>query len=388
MNYKSQWQTSDLSQAMLGAITQFASKQCLRKRDDKVLFNGFWRNGSHQNVCAWLDKATWHDIKTGDSGGCKDFAKLAFNMSLPEFMRRFGQYSTRIDIGKIFDQASKRPPTTPKLCRPVNEIWQELCKRDLHRTDFAAQWLINERGFTSPRTCIGSGFANLSEDDIELFEPMHRGFLKGRLAVGAQLVAPIRSINSDEVKNLFFRTIDRVDKAEKSRLLTGAGAWSEPDGTPRAFGFPHLIKEFPNIVLCEGMADYFAAEFLLASNEKWLPIGASNADGLKKWALWLSKSKYPGQVSIVYQLDSDDDGEFTSNETGPSMAVKAMQVLKENNIRACFFNWEFYVDTTTTQPETIGDLADSIQQEARLKECSHDHLNFCFETALTYQGII
>ena len=346
------------------------------------MFNGFWRNGNHQNVCAWLDKATWHDIKTGDGGSCKDFAKTAYNMSLPEFMKSFGQPSDCLDIAQIFRQAPQKQPDTPIITKPPNEIWEQLIKRDQGREDLAAQWLINERGLKSPRRWIGSGFANLLSDDLDLFEPMHHNLIKERLATGPQLIAPIRSVHSDEVKNLLFRTIAKVDKKDKSRLLTGAGGWSDPDGTPRAFGFPHLIEEFPNIVIFEGMADYFAGELLLASNEKWLPLGGCNADDLKKWALWLSKRKYSGRVNIVYQLDQNEEGEPTAEETGPMMAVKAMQIFQDNGINAEFFNWQFYLENTTNHPENITDLADSILQDARLQECAPDHLSYCFELTL------
>lgn len=200
MNLQNQWDTADLSRAMLQAITRSADERCLSQKQDKILFNGFWRNGSHQNVCAWLDKATWHDIKTGDGGNCKDFAKTAYNMSLPDFMKAFGQPSDNLDIAQIFKQASQKMPTAPLITKPAHEIWEQLCKRDQHREDLAAQWLINERGFRSPRRWIGSGFANLTGDDLELFEPMHHNLIKERLAAGPQLIAPIRGVHSDQVK--------------------------------------------------------------------------------------------------------------------------------------------------------------------------------------------
>ena len=389
MQHKHKWDSSDLSQAMLAAIEQSADHRCLSRNKDKINFNGFWRNGNRPNVCAWLDKATWSDAKTGQGGGCKTFADVAFNLSLPQFMHKFGNasknknsvYGERLDLVSAF--AGKAPPA---LTIPVNDIWQELCRRDNTRVDRAAQWLADTRGFESPRTWIGPGFANLMQEDLELFEPQHQKLIEHRLALSPQLVAPLRGVHSERVNNLFFRAIGDVPKDEKSRLLTGAGGWKEPDDSPRAFGFPHLIKDFPNIVLCEGMADYFAAEVLLADNEKWLPIGASNADSLKKWALWLSKSKYSGRVTIVYQPDPDDEGEFGTEMVGPKKAVEAMRVLYENNINARFFNWTLYLKHTTTHPDRVADLADSLKLDHELKEAGGGHLNCCFEIALRWDG--
>lgn len=327
MQHTHKWESYDLSQAMLKAIECSADPRYLSRSSDKINFNGFWRNGNRSNVCAWLDKATWSDAKTGLGGGCKDFAKVAFNLSLPEFMGQFG-HTSRAESSVSRDKLDIAVKNTPKLTKPVDDIWQELCRRDQPRSDLAAQWLADRRGFGSPRRGIGSGFANLIDEDVELFAPQHQNFIKHRLSLGPQLVAPLRGVHSDKVNNLYFRAIDDVSKDEKSRLLSGAGGWTESDNSPRAFGFPHLIKDFSNIVLCEGMADYFAAELLFADNEKWLPIGASNAESLKKWASWLSKNKYPGKVTIVYQLDPDDDGELGTEKVGPHKAIEAMQVLQ------------------------------------------------------------
>jgi len=388
MQHKQKWNSSDFSQAMLTAIERSADPRYLKRNHDKITFNGFWRNGNRPNVCAWLDKATWSDAKTGLGGSCKEFAKVAFDLSLPQFMLKFGdsstdgyEYGDRIDIEAAFEKESP-----PKLTKPIDDIWKELCERDLSRADFAAQWLANKRGFESPRSWIGSGFANLTKEDIELFEPQHRSLIEHRLSLGPQLVAPLRGVDSDKVNNLFFRAMGEVPKDEKSRLLTGAGGWKEADGSPRAFGFPHLIGDFSNIVLCEGMADYFAAEVLLADNEKWLPIGASNADSLKKWALWLSKSQFSGRVTIVYQLDPDDEGELGTEQIGPKKSIDAMQVLNATKIDARFFNWTTYLRHTTAHPERIGDLADSLKLDHELKEAGAGHLNRIFEIALTYDG--
>lgn len=272
------WNVMDLSHAMANAIFQRANGRFLRQRDDIVRFNGFWRNGDKQNVCAWLDKATWHDAKTGDGGGCKEFAKVAFNMSLSEFMQQYGQ--------KIAQENQKHFKTTLSAnalaVGYVDSIWKQLCTRDQHRHDHVGQWLEQKRGLTQPRSFIGSGFTNLYDEDVNLFASEHHGLIRQRLSLGPNLVAPLRGVHSDTVLNLLFRAIAPIAKDQKSRLLTGAGGFGDSEN-PRGFGFPHLIKDFPNLVLCEGMADYFAAELLLDANKEYLPIGAPHADGIVNW---------------------------------------------------------------------------------------------------------
>ena len=367
------WKTCDFSQAMSTAIAQQASQRLLRKEGNTVKFNGFWRDGDKQNICLWLDKATWHDAKTGEGGGCKEFAKTAFNLSLPEFMTRYGQVS----IEQLPQKSFKKTITLP-LTKPVHQIWTQLQEKDLHRPDKAAEWLIEQRGFEKPRVHIGSGFSNFDLHDIHLFETQHHSLMTHRVSLGPQLIVPIRGVHSDQVQNFFIRAIGNVAKEEKSRLLTGAGGWKEPDGSPRAFGFPHLIHDFPNLVLCEGMADYFAAECLLRENEKYLPIGASNAAALMMWAEYLARIKYAGQVIVVYQLDSSHDGSVSVKEIRPSKAIEAMRIFKDSGIKANLFNWLLYIENTTTQPSKINDLADSLSLESINRECGHNHLNTCF----------
>ncbi len=340
---------------MKNAVESHSNRKYLRTHQNKIMFNGFWRNGDKQNICLWTEKATWHDAKTGEGGGCKEFAKTAFNINLAEFMERFGSVlsanSMPIPVKKVLDGPKK-------LIKPVDEIWLALQKNDQNRTDLAAEWLSKERGFDSPRKLIGSGFTNLDVNDIKIFEEQHSKLIKHRITLGPQIVAPLRSMHSDHVQNLFFRCIDEYAKEEKSRLLTGAGGWSEPDGSPRAFGFPHLVHNFPNVLLCEGMADYFATECLLDCSHNILPIGVTNAGALVNWANWLITSKYQGKVFILYQLDSDRSGEVSCKGTGQTKAIEALKILLANNLRASLFDWPLFLKQTKAHEHRPSDIAD------------------------------
>jgi hypothetical protein len=353
MYLKEKWSVADFSNAMENSARSMADKRFIRASNDKLIFNGFWRNGDKSNICIWLKKATWADAKTGEGGGCKDFAKIAFNLTLPEFMNRFGQ-SSHLPYFRTTKVTSKQTQHDQSL----HDIWSKLLGTNKSHLKLAERWLSSERGFNSPREYIGSGFSILEKNDIALFNLQHHSFLNQRLSLGHQLVVPLRSVLSNKVVNLFFRALPNVDKNEKSRLLPGMGGWSESDGSPRGFGFPHLINDFSKLILCEGMADYFAAECLLECAGNYLAIGAANASALINWANWLSMTKYKGSVIILYQLDRDQTGTISSSSIGQSKASQTLKTLLENRISALLFKWPSFLKKTLAYEHAPNDIAD------------------------------
>lgn len=376
MDKTTKWTTFDFSNAIKNAVLSNASNNFLSVKSDKVLFNGFWRNGDKQNICLWLDKATWHDAKTGEGGGCKEFAKTAFNLELREFMTRYGQ----LPLEKPIQESLRKAPSTP-LTKLVSQLWAQLQQKDLHRPDKAAEWLSEQRGFDKPRVHIGSGFSNLDLSDVQLFESQHHRLIAHRVSLGPQLIAPIRGPHTDQVQNLFIRALGNVPKEEKSRLLTGAGGWSEPSGSPRAFGFPHLIHDFPNLVLCEGMADYFAAECLLGNEHKYLPIGAANAAALPKWAQYLVDTKYYGRVILVYQLDINNHGMVAASQTGQLNATNSAKILRTAGIKTELFNWVFFLKMIPGLKIIPRDLADICLDKDNTNQLSNIFTRFISEKA-------
>ena len=374
------WDTADYSQALSNAICQNADDRFLSKDGQKFKFNGFWRNGTKQNVCAWIDKATWHDAKTGEGGGCKEFAQVAFGMSLKEFMDKYG--SAQYQAQAFIHISKELSPKTEYSSSYVNLLWHQLQKHEPHKTDDASKWLSSIRGIANPRIHIGSGYINLINDDAALFEKEQQDFIRTRTEKGQIVAVPLRNVHSDKVQNLFLRIFSNIDKAEKSRLLPNCGGWGNLTDGLRAFGFPHLIDEFPNIVLCEGMADYFAAEYLLDGNEKHLPLGAANADALIKWAQWLAEKNYKGYVHFIYQLDSNDEGKISKTEIGPKKALEAAQILLNAHVKAKPFNWFSYLNHTTKNSNNINDIADSLENERLNNECGQEHLQFIFQHCL------
>ena len=219
---ESKWVLRDLSQAMANAVFKHAHPRFIRENGDCLKFNGFWRNGDKQNVCLWRNNATWHDAKTGEGGGCKDFAKTAFHMTLPDFMRQFGNNTSAhmmgetIDIRKIFSEINSTLPN-----KPINLIWSQI--NNTAPNNLAITWLEGERGFKNVSEYVGSGFRCLQDKDIRYFESIHHDFLKHRISAGSQLMVPLRSTLWDEVKNILSRTISHCDKDAKARLLPNVG---------------------------------------------------------------------------------------------------------------------------------------------------------------------
>ncbi len=391
MHSSKKWEISELSQAMARAIFQKAHSRFIRQDGDTVKFNGFWRDGDKQNICVWLSKASWHDAKTGEGGGCKEFAKIAFNMTLPEFMKHYGDIKPK-DGAVSYHKFSPEEPQTKSAnalaVGYVDEIWQELSKRDLKRSDQAALWLEQERAIINPRSYLRSGFANLFPEDIELFDKSHHSFIKQRLLLGPHILAPMRSMDSAQVENFFFRAMLPISKDQKSRLLSGVGGLSNSSGKMRAFGFPHLISDFNKVVMVEGMADYFSAEYLLDADEKILPIGAPNADSLIKWAQEFVRIDYHGQVVIIYHIDANKKDELSTKEIGPAKAIQAAQVLQKHHIPVQIFPWPYYLKNSTAKSHKVRDLADSVKQQFIDKECSVEHLKETFYLSLSNQGAL
>ncbi len=373
------WNVDELSQAMANAINQNASDRLIKQQGDVVKFNGFWRNGNKQNVCAWLNKATWADAKTGEGGGCKEFAKVAFNLNLPEFMERFGSQKSHQPYPEIKRSNNKELQRTP-LVKPIEQIFQELSRNDNAKNDRASNWLQHDRRFIDPRSYIGSGFANLTQSKISFFDTQHRAFVEQRLQVADQIVVPLRAPHSSHAQNLFFRSISPCAKEDKSRLLPNAGGWQETDETPRSFGFPHLINEFSNLIICEGMADYLACELLLDREHKFLPIGAGSATALPKWAHWLVDNKFNGFVLIIFHLDQDKHGNLSDIGIGQDNAVKCANHLHSAGIKAKLFPWLRFMKRLNNFTE-VRDLADVFKIELELEHLQKIFLQTIAEEA-------
>jgi hypothetical protein len=257
-------------------------------------------------------------------------------------------------IKQYRQQSRKNPIFTESL----NAIWVKI-QKDNHTISKAADNFLEARGFINPRSCIGSGYVELSSSLCDLFSSSHKIFLLDRMNHGPQMLVPIRSITSDSISNLFVRSIAPKSADQKSRLLPEKGGWHDEEKNPRAFGFPHLIHEFEHLILFEGMADYFAGEYLLDHDHKFLPLGVPSASFFPKWAELLVQQKYEGRVTIVYQLDRQN-GKLSINAVGTKFGAEALKILRNHSCKATAFDWPSFVEKIHHQVDmqTIGDIAD------------------------------
>ena len=358
MNSNTHWNVRDLGNAMRNAVLRHANPRLTKERNNKILCNGFWRDGDKQNVCIWPDTATWKDIKTEEGGGCKKFAEHAFNLSLPEFMERYGN---------LFSPQLKKHREVPNnnkfITESLNVIWKKILK-DNHLVSRAADNFLEARGFINPRTCIGSGYVELKTEHCDFFTSSHAAFLRDRAEQGTQLLVPIRDISSEQVSNLFVRNLAPQSLDQKSRLLPNMGGWHDDEKNPRAFGFPHLVHEFNHLLLFEGMADYFAGEYLINHDHNFLPIGVPSASFFPKWAELLVNRKYNGSVTIIYQLDRQN-GKLSIDAVGTKFGAEALKILRNHRFKATAFDWPRFLEKIYHQVDmhSVGDIADICQSQ-------------------------
>lgn len=87
MSNRTTWTSEDYGAAMIRCCEERADN--IRRTKDGVRCAAFYRGGDDDNLCVSEAKGCYHDQKTGESGGAKDFAGL-LGMKLPEFMDRYG----------------------------------------------------------------------------------------------------------------------------------------------------------------------------------------------------------------------------------------------------------------------------------------------------------
>ena len=326
------WTLDHFNHAMRSAIEKNANKRFLRTRGDKILFNGFWRQGNKQNVCAWINKATWSDMKTGEGGGVKEFASVAFNQSLPEFMASYGPADSQI-VTPIEFKAEEIVECD------LDRIFKNLTAKRKEIQDCATLWLETVRGIDNPREKIYSGFENIAPSDAIFFPLGLKSFIASRTVNGHHLVAPLRSPKSEKIENFFFRKLNFkeqfVDPAEKSRLLPGVGGLSTDDNLPLGFGLPHLAPDAGMVVLCEGFVDTLCMEAMLEEYLHITVIGSPSAKFLPKWSQWLADNS-KATLCVVCHLDEETN---RGRGIGQTSALKALQVYRNSGKEAHLFSW-------------------------------------------------
>ena len=128
-------------------------------------------------------------------------------------------------------------------------------------------------------------------------------------------MAPLRSASTGDVSALQCRAISPATTKENKRRFVGET--TDFSGTPRAYGFPHLVVAGSTVVLTEGMADTWAAESLLPPDV--VVVGATTAGSMVKLAPFLKQAK---SVVVVRHMDAlSGDG---AGQRGAKAVVDAL----------------------------------------------------------------
>lgn len=92
-------------------------------------------------------------------------------------------------------------------------------------------------------------------------------------------------------------------------------------------------------------------------------------------------------MTIVFHIDVNKKNEISSKETGPLKAIQAAKILRGQRVSIQLFPWSDYIKNTTTKPQQIRDLADSVEQAMVNQDCNLEHLKEVFQRFLTFKGV-
>jgi hypothetical protein len=166
-------------------------------------------------------------------------------------------------------------------------------------------------------------------------------FLKS-ISVKRGFISPIRNSETGKVVNCVFRFTNEKG-ANRVRFLPGASVTRSENGSPNAFGAAHLFKEFPHIVLCEGLTDTLAAEALTEDDEKTIVIGATSAHALPHLGEWLA-SNSKAKVTIAFHMDKLGEQGVCADAIGQKKAIEAAKYFSSSPNRVGLFSWSTFLE--------------------------------------------
>lgn len=318
-----------------------ANAKKVRQIGDWIHCNGFWREGRKQNVSINVAHGSFKDHKTGKSGGAAVFAREAFDMGLPEFMRQFGAGVTGVVL-------PERPPDPGR--EDLHIVWEDLVARmPRDRADAAARWLTSKRHF--PREVghiVDSGFVTLNASTLTSWPIDIRPWIAWRLQeFGTTMGVPIRDAETGLVCNVHLRPI-LTHGADSRRFIPGCWAWS-PTKAPRVYGLPARALDADLLVVVEGAVDQMAAELWVRDTPGASVIGCLHAAQMAELGRWLRR-RARGRTVIVPHLDSNKE------EAGPRAAAKLMSELRAADIPATFFDWDRFMGVLGVTAKDLGDV--------------------------------
>lgn len=344
---RTEWSDADFALAMERAV--LAHADVTKRNAGRVRFNAWWRGGDAANVSLNLTSGVWRDFVTGEKGGARQFALVAFGLPLVEFMRAFGS-----DLGSAGDPLSvKRREATREQVdtsrKDVLPIWAALSSGDVAP---ASAWLRTRRGFPgNVESVVDSGYGCLIEPPDNLPWDIRRWAEKIVSEFGPFIVVPLRCTKTGNVESLHFRPMSATKDGRRflpnTRTVT-------PDRFVRVYGLPRGGLVAKRLFICEGAVDTMLVESFVSGRPSISVVGSPSASVTPTLVEWL-RAKVRGDVVLVPQQDEVGIASFArleSDLTGIGIPVSTMR-------------WgDFTAAAGVDAAKDVGDVAVSVGWEA------------------------
>lgn len=367
-----------LAGAMLAAVR--ANATAIQEAGDRVDFNAWWRGGDGLKVAIWPARAAWADVKTGESGGAADFARVALGCSLREMLSRWGNLPPPAPAAPsaprvapppvVEDQVPQDTGWIPGGARDVWEAHVEAlsycggcpacvdgvgeCPR-ITALEPVRAWLWEKRGIPRDRR-IESGLLPVMPEMFPAGAP--REWVERTVRqLGRAFLVPLRD-RTNRVEGLVLRFPDQTDPARKT--LNVRGLRRTADQGPVGFGWPGAAVRADLVVLVEGAPDTWAAEALSPPHAAC--VGCNGIGTLPRWVDHLSARRLP--TILVPQLDPPHADPRVSRLSQRVNGEVAAQ-LARHGVPVTVFRWgAFLEDLQVLGVDTgnIKDVADACRQ--------------------------
>lgn len=377
-----------LSTAMLAAVRQHAAT--IQEMGDRVQFNAWWRGGDGLKVAIWPDRAAWADIKTGESGGAADFARVALGCGLADMLHRYGGLAPVSRGGQHQVPAESTP--APAVAEPIPEdtgwlpgaawdVWEAhvaelywcggcaacvdgegVCPR-VAQLQPVQDWLWERRGIPPQSGILPSGLCPVRP---ELFPagPPRDWVERSVRALGRAFLVPLRD-QVNRVDGLVLRFPDQTDPAKKT--LNVKGLRRAVTQGPVAFGWPGAVARADLVLVVEGAPDTWAAETLGPPNA--VVIGANGIGQLPRWVDHLSARRLP--TILIPQLDPQHHDPRVSR-LSQRVTCEVAEQLAGHGVPVTVFRWESFLsdlDVLGVDITSVKDISDACRfsKAARLE---------------------
>lgn len=333
----------DFGRALQSAVVNNANPRLIRKKGAKIYANGWWRDGGHPNVVFNIEEGNWCDLKTGEHGGVKEFARTVFGMTLPVFMDRFGCCDSR-----PINTETPKPQRTD-----MADLWEQL---SCANAALPSRWLATARGF--PVNCaslIDSGFACVNRQSISVWPADLQRWVRARIFEnGTHIAIPLRDAITGMVVNIHLRPLKDVDG---KRFVPGCSLFCHETKSPRAYGFAGAAQRAELLIITEGAVDAMTAEGFCRHLPSVVVVGCPSATMMPRWSDFLCQPgrPRPRRTIIVPHLDPPSGDPRFPGRAGQRAAAKLLAHLQLASIPGEMFEWDIFRMFTSTAANDVNE---------------------------------